>query len=463
MNHVQNDEVNAENWFSIFNSKTDNIWPRIRPFFFCKGTTVASWTEPIPGTTDILPPETAKWQLLERQAHDVFTKYGYGELRTPIFERTDVFMRSIGDDTDIVRKEMYTFTDRGGRSLTLRPEGTAGVLRALVNNGLPQGDERRVYYAGPMFRGERPAAGRKRQFHQIGTECVGKALPQLDVENISMLVHFLEYIGLEEYDLLLNSRGELTDRERISSTLHTFFLSTIDAMCNDCQERINTNVWRILDCKNESCRDIVSDAPSIIDLLGKSSRLFFQDVCNGLESLGVRYTIEPRLVRGLDYYAHTVFEIVCSGIGAQSAIAGGGRYEIHFPGQKKPIYGVGFAVGVERLQLAQEQQSIASNSISSIDFYLVSLGAQARRENLKLANKLRHAGCSVLMDFEDRGLKAQMRTANKTHARFTLIQGDNELQNEVITCKDMVTSKQFELSAKTIIKEVPNLLTGKTF
>ena len=235
---------------------------------------VSSWTEPIPGTTDITPREIKRWRSLEQQAYAVFTKYGYDELRTPIFERTDVFMRSIGNDTDIVRKEMYTFTDRGGRSLTLRPEGTAGVLRAIENMGVSQGEEHRVYYIGPMFRGERPAAGRRRQFHQIGAEYVGKTLPETDVESIFMLLHFLESIGINHYDLLLNSRGEFGDMERISSALHEFFSPRVKSMCADCQQRIHTNLWRILDCKNDSCREIISIAPSIIDLLGDASKTY---------------------------------------------------------------------------------------------------------------------------------------------------------------------------------------------
>ena len=396
--------------------------------------------------------------MLERHAYQVFTKYGYGELRTPVFERSDVFKRTLGDDTDIVRKEMYTFNDRGGRSLTLRPEGTAGVLRAIANTVLSQGDEQRVYYIGPMFRGERPAAGRKRQFHQIGAECIGKSSPEIDVESIFMILHFLESIGINGYELLINSRGESDDRERISNTLHEFFLSKMDTMCTDCNRRIHTNVWRILDCKNDVCREVISAAPGIPDLLGEASKRYFNQVCDGLDLLGVKYKIEPRLVRGLDYYAHTVFEIICSEIGAQSAIAGGGRYEIQFPGRKQPICGVGFAAGMERLLLAQDQQSANIEPSSNVDCYLVSLGENARDQSLKLAAKLRRHGYSVLMNFEDRGMKAQMRTANKVHAKFALIQGENEIQNCVVTCKDMRNSNQFEISQEKIVSELSNVL-----
>ena len=413
---------------------------------------MAKTTEPVPGTTDIFPQEVTEWQFVEKQAHEIFTRYGFGELRTPIFERTEVFVRSIGDDTDIVTKEMYTFTDRGGRSVTLRPEGTAGILRALINSGISQTEEQRVYYIGPMFRGERPAAGRKRQFHQIGAECVGKIFPECDVESICMLIHYLKTIGIEDYELLLNSRGELGEREHISAKLREYFLSTIEVMCNDCQRRIHSNVWRILDCKNEVCQAPIATAPAILNLLGESSKKYFDKVCDRLKTLGISFTIEPRLVRGLDYYTHTVYEVVSKQIGAQNAIAGGGRYEMCFPGQKQPLHGVGFAAGIERLLLVLNKQDKKSGP--NIDLYLVSLGEIAKKENLKLAAELRQNGFSVLMDLESRGIKPQMRTANKVHAKFVLIRGENELKNDNIICKDMLNSKQFELPLAETVKEM---------
>ena len=397
---------------------------------------------------------------MEYKAHDIFTKYGYGELRTPIFERTEVFVRSIGDDTDIVCKEMYTFTDRGGRSITLRPEGTAGVLRAVVNSGLASNEELRVYYIGPMFRGERPAAGRKRQFHQIGAECVGNMLPELDVESISMLIHFLKCIGIREYELLLNSRGELGESTRVSTRLRKHFASTIGAMCNDCQRRIDTNVWRILDCKNDQCQASISKAPGILDLLGKSSKDYFEKVCDGLKSLEIPFTIAPRLVRGLDYYTHTVFEVVCNDIGAQNSVAGGGRYEISFPNQKQPLCGVGFALGLERLLLTLDNSNTIRTSEDAIDCYLVSLGETAKNENIKLAAQLRQNGVSALMDLETKGMKPQMRRANKVRAKFALIRGDSELKNDVIVCKNMRTSQQFEVAIDKIVGELPAILDG---
>lgn len=403
---------------------------------------MARASEAIPGVSDLTPDECLAWRALEDAAHAVFPRYGHGELRTPIFERTDVFRRSLGDETDIVKKEMYTFEDNGGRSLTLRPEGTAGVIRCLANAGIPQGEERRVYYLGPMFRGERPAAGRKRQFHQVGAECVGKISPDTDVECIEMLMHYLDRIGLRQTKLLLNSRGVAEDRTEAASVLQEYFGGRVGEMCGDCRRRLETNVWRILDCKVEACAEIVAASPPMTDLLGQGSRDYFAQVCDGLRALGVEFVIEPRLVRGLDYYCHTVFEVVFEGIGAQNSIAGGGRYEIHLAGSKHPVIGVGFAAGIERLLLAREQLEVAPPPPPPVDFFIVSLGEPARRRNLVLARDLRQLGYRVLMDLEGRGMKAQMRTANKVGARFALIAGEDELSQGQIVCKDMQTGEQ---------------------
>lgn len=414
---------------------------------------MAKSTEPMPGTSDLFPEECQVWQLLEDTAHELFPRYGYGELRTPIFERTDVFLRSIGDETDIVQKEMYTFRDRGNRSLTLRPEGTAGVMRALANQGIPQGDERRVYYLGPMFRGERPAAGRKRQFHQVGTECVGKSAPFIDVENIRMLLHYLSTVGIDPSSmrLLLNSRGTREDRQPVADALRAHFEQHVSDMCEDCQRRLTTNVWRILDCKVESCAPFIEAAPSTTDLLCQESRDYFQQVCGGLDELGVDYTVDPRLVRGLDYYVHTVFEVVFAGIGAQNSIAGGGRYEINLRGVSQPVEGVGFAAGLERILLAREELSVTPPAALPVHVFLVSLGDQALRRNLRLADALREAGLTALMDLEGRGMRSQMRNANKVDARYTLILGEDELKREVVVCKNMESSEQVDFPLAEVV------------
>jgi histidyl-tRNA synthetase len=415
-------------------------------------------TDPIPGSSDIFPRDIRGWRVLEEEARSVFARYGFGELRTPIFEGTDVYLHSVGTETDIVPKEMYTFEDRGGRSLTLRPEGTAGVMRALACDGIPQGDERRVFYMGPMFRGERPAAGRKRQFHQVGVECVGKKAAAIDVETIAMLVDYLESIGVHDFEVLVNSRGARSDHEPVAKALRGYFADHTGKMCEDCQRRIDSNVSRILDCKQEGCRDIILGSPSMLELLCSESADYFNQVTSGLQTLGVPHIVEPRLVRGLDYYAHTVFEIVSDSIGAQSALAGGGRYEITPPGVKKPIDGVGFALGMERLLMAREASGVSNSTPQRVDAYLVSLGGQAFMENLKLCHALRRNEiCSVMMDLEQREMKAQMRTANKLNARLAVIRGEDELTKGTVIVRDMGSSEQREVSVYDIVAEVTDV------
>ena len=264
---------------------------------------------PPPGTADIFPEEARRWRNLEAAAGTVFSRYGYGELRTPIFEYTEVFQRGLGDETEVVQKEMYTFLDRGGRSLTLRPEGTAGVMRALSNTDVLNGVEQRVYYHGPMFRGERPAAGRRRQFHQIGVENVGRIAPLIDAECIAMLMEFLREIGIPDAKLSINTRGVMPDRGPAGQLLRDYFGSRIHEMCDDCKARLERNVWRILDCKQEACRKFVADAPDYVASFSAESRAYFDEVKAALTALGVEYTVDPLLVRGLDYYVHTVFEV----------------------------------------------------------------------------------------------------------------------------------------------------------
>jgi len=406
---------------------------------------------PIPGTSDIWAPEALEWVALEDAARDVFGRYGYGELRTPLFERTDVFVRSIGDDTDVVKKEMYTFQDRGGRSLTLRPEGTAGVMRAVANRGLAQGEDCRVFYMGPMFRGERPAAGRRRQFHQIGVEAVGRCSPTADVESIAMLVHFLEEIGIRDARVLLNTRGVADDRAQVSAALRSHFEGRAEGMCGDCQRRLTANVLRILDCKNEPCQEAIRAAPQMTDLVGEESRTFFAVVCRGLDELGLAYEIDPRLVRGLDYYVHTVFEVVHQGLGAQDAVAGGGRYRIGLSGTGNPIEGVGFAAGMERLLMTRESLGVRRPDQTSPDVYVASLGEAAVNPGLALSQKLRRRGLCVQAELVGRSMKAQMRTANKLGAQLVLIQGEAELASGVVTCKDMQTSEQEQTPRDAVV------------
>lgn len=417
--------------------------------------------EPLPGTSDLWEPEIREWVLLETQARDLFGRYGYAELRTPIFERTEVFVRGLGADTDVVQKEMYTFDDRGGRSLTLRPEGTAGVMRAIANQGLAEGEERRVFYMGPMFRGERPAAGRRRQFHQIGVEAVGRATPAMDAECIAMLLHYLEAIGIRDGQLLLNSRGTAADRPVITAALKDHFAGRIAGMCEDCRRRLETNVSRILDCKNEPCQEAILAAPHVTGLLGPESKAFFAAVCALLDSLGVRYRVEPRLVRGLDYYEHTVFEVIHDGLGAQNAVAGGGRYVIAPPGyDDKPVEGVGFAAGMERLLLVRQALGLTTPATATVQVAVTCLGPRALAAALPLAQELRRAGLRVFADSVPRSMKAQLRTANKLGATVALIRGDTEMDKQTVVVKNLATSVQEDVPLAELTARLNALLSG---
>jgi len=401
---------------------------------------------PPPGTADIFPDEMPLWHRLEDAARRIFPLYGYGELRTPIFESTDVFKRGIGDETEVVQKEMYTFEDRGGRSITLRPEGTAGVMRALLNTDVMNGNEKRVFYMGPMFRGERPAAGRRRQFHQIGVENAGRVAPELDAENMAMMMQYLDDLQISGAKLLINTRGVQADRKPAEEMLSKYFLQHIGEMCDDCKTRALRNVWRILDCKQSCCKEIVKDAPDYISAYTSESRAYFDTVCDLLSSFNVEFQIDKQLVRGLDYYAHTVFEVVHDGIGAQSAIAGGGRYELYLPENKKPIVGVGFAVGLERLLMVQEALNVAAPVAGKGPVFLISMGAPARAFNMKLAQELRSENIPVIVEVEDKSMKAQMRAANRSNAAFAIICGDDELESGKLVCKDMQEGGQEEVS-----------------
>ncbi len=414
--------------------------------------------EPLPGTSDVWPPETERWVFLENTARRVFALYGFAELRTPILERTDVFVRSIGTDTEVVQKEMYSFHDRGGRSLTLRPEGTAGVMRAIAHQGIMPGEEKRVFYGGPMFRGERPAAGRKRQFHQIGIEAVGKCNPAVDAECAMALLHFLDEIGVVQRRFLINSRGSGEDRKRAAGVLRDFFRPQAEGMCEDCQRRLDSNVWRILDCKNPQCHGIIAKAPPILEMFGADSQAFFLEVRRILDACGVEYQVAPHLVRGLDYYQHTVFEVVCDSphLGAQNAIAGGGRYEIELPGSRKPIQGVGFAFGVERLLMALGEPASEAAAIGPAEVYVAAVGDGTLIIALELAEKLRRAGLRVCCENEQRSMKAQMRSADKSGAELALIIGQEEAAGDQLTIKYLRESRQLTLpgnEAKTVVLE----------
>lgn len=413
---------------------------------------------PPPGTSDIFPEEAPKWRNIERTAQKVFSSYNFGELRTPIFEYTEIFHRGLGEETEVVRKEMYTFEDRGGRSLTLRPEGTAGVMRALLNTDVLNGVEQRVYYYGPMFRGERPAAGRRRQFHQIGVENVGRIAPELDAECIAMLMDLLNSLGITDAKLSINTRGVAADRVDAAKALKEYFSSHIGEMCEDCANRLSGNIWRILDCKQEKCRQIIAKAPDYLDFFTEESKNYFKRVCAALDALGIEYVHDPLLVRGLDYYVHTVFEVSHWGLGGQSAIAGGGRYELYLPEQNRPVIGVGFAAGMERLLMAQEALKVEVPSDKGKVVYLVSLGEETVPANLKLAAALRKAGLVAVTEVEAKSMKSQMRTADRLKADIALITGSNELASGSVVLKNMSDGTQVEIPRDKAVEECLKIL-----
>ena len=405
---------------------------------------------PPPGTGDIFPEEINSWLFLEQAARKVFSLYGFGEIRTPIFEFTEVFQRGLGNETEVVQKEMYTFEDRGGRSLTLRPEGTAGVMRALSGTEAMNGVETRVFYMGPMFRGERPAAGRRRQFHQVGVENAGKVSPGLDAECIAMLLHFLEEAGISGSNLMLNTRGVPEDRKDAENALREHFAPHIDEMCEDCRNRLQRNVWRILDCKQECCQKFIDAAPDAASLFGQDSRDYFNRVCDILTAQNVPFRVEPRLVRGLDYYVHTVFELTHPALGGQNAIAGGGRYQLLTPGSTKPIQGVGFAAGMERLLIVRDALKAPVPPVVAPKVFLLSLGERAMAYQEVLAAKLRHQGISCFLEYEAKSMKSQMRTADRIKAEYVLILGDNELDSGIGQLKDMKDGSQKEVKLDAI-------------
>ncbi|WP_150266560.1 histidine--tRNA ligase [Paenibacillus tepidiphilus] len=394
------------------------------------------------GTQDVLPGAVEKWQVVEAKARDLCRRFNYREIRTPMFEHTELFERGVGETTDIVEGEMYTFKDKGERDLALRPEGTAGVVRAYVQNKLyGEPDVSKLYYIGPMFRYERPQAGRYRQFHQFGIEAFGAVDPAIDAEVISLGYQFYKDLGLKEVRVELNSVGNAPSRAAYREKLLAFLTPMHDRLCKDCQRRMDRNPLRVLDCKVD--QDKFGDAPSILDSLDEECSTHFAKVRGHLDAMGVAYSINPRLVRGLDYYTHTAFEYKAAGIGTIDTVGGGGRYnglveEIGGPDQP----GIGFGIGLERILLILENQGVELETVKPLDVYLVALGEAADLEITKQLFTLRAQGISAERDYLGRKMKAQMKSADRLSARYTAILGDDELQNGVITVKAMATGEQ---------------------
>ena len=408
------------------------------------------------GTKDILPDTVGQWTYVEEKIRDLCARYGYKEIRTPMFEHTELFHRGIGEGTDVVDKEMYTFTDRGDRSITLRPENTASAVRAYLQNKL-YGDSSlvKLFYIGSMFRYDRPQAGRMREFHQFGVEALGESNPAVDAEIIMLAMDLLGGLGLKDLKLSLNSVGCPKCRPVYRKVLQDFFRDKLEDLCDDCKDRFERSPLRILDCKADADKPYMADAPKITDCLCEECQDHFHKVQHFLTEAGVEFELDVRLVRGLDYYTKTAFEIKYPPLGAQSAVAGGGRYDglIEEIGGN-PTPAVGFATGLERVLLALEKQNLLPEMDTQTDAFVVALGEEAQGAAFKLLTKLRQAGLKAGMDYAGRSMKAQMKQANKANARFALIIGEDEVKEACVQLKDMEKSEQEKVSFDNIIEKL---------
>lgn len=399
------------------------------------------------GTQDILPSETWKWQRAEKIINEVCDVYRYKEIRTPIFEQTELFQRLVGETTDVVQKEMYTFTDKGNRSMTLRPEGTASTVRSFVENKMfGYADQPvKLFYTGPMFRYERQQAGRYRQFVQFGAEAIGSADPAIDAEVIALAMNVYKRVGLTKLKLVINSLGDTECRVAHRAALIAHFNPHIGEFCGDCQSRLEKNPLRILDCKVDSGHPLLASAPSLAHYLNESSAHYFEEVKSYLTDVGIAYEVDANLVRGLDYYNHTAFEIMSTseGFGAITTLCGGGRYNglaEEIGGPSAP--GIGFAMSIERLLLAMAAEGVSFDAEPALDAYIVTLGDSARRPGFKLLGELRAAGLRADMDYMDRKMKAQMKSADRLDAKNVIIIGEDEVTEGVVQLKNMADGTQ---------------------
>jgi len=408
------------------------------------------------GFRDILPDETPKWQRVEEKIREIFFNFGIQEIRIPILEKTELFKRGIGEATDIVEKEMYTFLDRGNEYLTMRPEATASVIRAYIEHHLYEKDPvAKLFTIGPMFRRERPQKGRFRQFHQINVEFLGQEDPRIDAELMSMLMYFLDELGLEELKLEINSLGCDTCRPAFREKVIGFLKDREDKLCEDCRRRLGTNPLRIFDCKNESCQETIAGAPVILDFICGECREHFEKVMESLEILGVSSIINKRMVRGLDYYTRTAFEITTQALGAQNAVTGGGRYDglVQMLGGPA-ISGIGFAIGFDRL--ISMLPDTEGEDTGRPNIFIAALGETAQGCAFSLCNTLRHSGIRAEMDFSDRSLKSQMKRANKLGCSHTLIIGEKEMEEGTAQLRDMKDGVQESVD----IGDADNIIKG---
>ncbi len=416
-------------------------------------------TKSIKGTLDLLPNESYKRQFIEHTCLEIAQNFGYKEIRTPVFEHTELFQRGVGDTTDVVQKEMYTFEDKGGRSITLRPEGTAGVVRSYLEHGLfnepmPQ----KLCYLTSCYRYEKPQAGRLREFHQFGIECLGSANPAVDAEVISVAQNLFDFLGVKNLKLEINSIGCKECRKDYHAALKEYFESKKDELCGTCLGRLDRNPMRILDCKSPVCSDIAKDAPKVTDFLCDDCKAHFDSVQNYLKVMGIDFTVNPTIVRGLDYYSRTVFEFVSTDIGAQGTVCGGGRYDglvEEVGGNHTPA--LGFGMGIERLMLLMENQALPFPEDSKCELYIATMGEKASFEAAAMANALRREGMFVEFDVVGRSVKAQMKYANKIGAKFTVVIGDGELESRVIKLKNMESGEEQELSLDSFESDFLNI------
>ncbi|MEW4222233.1 histidine--tRNA ligase [Rossellomorea marisflavi] len=415
------------------------------------------------GTQDILPGEVEKWQYIEKVATDLCRAYQYNEIRTPIFESSELFTRGVGDTTDIVQKEMYMFEDRGGRSLALRPEGTASVVRSFVGNKLfgNANQPTKLFYTGPMFRYERPQAGRYRQFVQFGVEALGSEDPAIDAEVLSLAMGIYKKLGLRKLKLVINSLGDGGSRQAHREALINHFKPRIGEFCSDCQNRLEKNPLRILDCKKDRDHELMATAPSILDYLNEESKDYFEKVQSYLTSMDVEFVVDPTLVRGLDYYNHTAFEIMseAEGFGAITTLCGGGRYNglvQEIGGPETP--GIGFAFSIERLIAALEAEKVELPIQQGVDCYIVAMGEEAKAYGVKLLHQLREAGISSEKDYLDRKVKAQFKSADRHQAKYVAVIGENELQENKVNVKDMATGEQEEVAIDSFVDHIKSKL-----
>lgn len=402
----------------------------------------------IKGTQDILFEDSRKWSALESTIRKVMDLYNFAEIRTPVFEQTELFARGIGQLTDIVSKEMYTFEDRAKKQITLKPEMTAPVMRAFIENKLyARAPLNKIYYISPLFRQENPQAGRLRQFHQFGAETLGSSSPEADVEMIDLALEIYEKIGLRNLQLKINSVGDPACRVPYKKILQDYFRPNLEKYCPDCQRRFEENPLRILDCKNESCLLLNKNAPRLTDHLCDECQNHYDHLRRGLNKLDIIYSEDHHMVRGLDYYTRTVFEITSEDLGAQNAICGGGRYDLlaeELGGQPTPA--VGFASGIERLIMVAEKQEVVIGREARLDVFVLAMGDAAGKESLGWVKNLREQGFRAETDFLGRSVKAQMREANRQQVRFVLFLGENELKNEAFSVKNMESGEQTEIA-----------------